>query len=189
MEKKDLEKLKEKISKLSDEEKKLRDLYLRKLASGEFQGPFVGYASIDKPWLKYYFDEQILGKMPQKTIFEYMKSDNDKFLNVIALRYFNTKITYKEFFDKIEQCEKAFIANGIKEGDIVTICMPNTPEAVIAFYALNKIGAVSNMVHPLSAQNEIKNFVNEVESKVIVTIDIACNKILNIADDTKCYTC
>ncbi len=185
MEKKDLEKLKEKISKLSDEEKKLRDLYLRKLASGEFQGPLTGYASIDKQWLKYYSDEQILGKMPQKTIFEYMKSDNDQFPNVIALRYFNTKITYKEFFDKIEQCEKAFIANGIKEGDIVTICMPNTPEAVIAFYALNKIGAVSNMVHPLSAQNEIKNFVKEVESKVIVTIDMACNKILNIADETK----
>lgn len=169
--------------KISDE--KLHDLYLRNIAIGNIQGPMTGKASIDKEWLKYYSEEQILGEMPEKTIFEYMKADNENHLNDIALKYFNTKITYKQFFCKIEECEKAFVANGIKEGDIVTICMPNTPEAVIAFYALNKLGAIANMIHPLSGQNEIKNFINEVNSKIIITIDIACNKILNVADATK----
>lgn len=173
------------INKLSYNESKLRDLYLKKIALGEIYGPMTGKPSVDKEWLKYYTDEQILGTMPEKTIFEYMKSDNDQHLDTIALRYFNTKITYRDFFRKIEQCEKAFIANGIKEGDIVTICMPNTPEAVIAFYALNKIGAVSNMIHPLSGQNEIKSFLNEVNSKIVITIDIACNKVINVAEDTE----
>ncbi|MCI9434119.1 MAG: long-chain fatty acid--CoA ligase [Bacilli bacterium] len=173
------------INNLKISDAKLHDLYLRNIAIGNIQGPMTGKASIDKEWLKYYSEEQILGEMPEKTIFEYMKADNENHLNDIALKYFNTKITYKQFFCKIEECEKAFIANGIKEGDIVTICMPNTPEAVIAFYALNKLGAIANMIHPLSGQNEIKNFINEVNSKIIITIDIACNKILNVADDTK----
>ncbi|MCI8778205.1 MAG: long-chain fatty acid--CoA ligase [Bacilli bacterium] len=173
------------INNLKISDTKSHDLYLRGIALGKIYGPMTGKASIDKEWLKYYSEEQILGEMPEKTIFEYMKADNENHLNDIALKYFNTKITYKQFFCKIEECEKAFIANGIKEGDIVTICMPNTPEAVIAFYALNKLGAIANMIHPLSGQNEIKNFINEVNSKIIITIDIACNKILNVADDTK----
>lgn len=173
------------LKKLTVHEEKLHDLYLRGIALGYIYGPMTGKGSIDKEWLKYYSEEQILGEMPKKTIFEYMKADNEKYLNNIALKYFNTKITYKQFFEKIEDCEKAFVVNGIKDGDIVTICMPNTPEAVIAFYALNKIGAVANMIHPLSGQTEIKNFINEVNSKLIITIDIACNKVLNVADDTK----
>lgn len=173
------------INNLKISDAKLHDLYLRNIAIGNIHGPMTGKASIDKEWLKYYSEEQILGEMPEKTIFEYMKADNENHLNDIALKYFNTKITYKQFFCKIEECEKAFVTNGIKNGDIVTICMPNTPEAVIAFYALNKIGAIANMIHPLSGQNEIKNFINEVNSKIIITIDIACNKVLNVADYTK----
>lgn len=173
------------IKNLKINDAKLHDLYLRNIAIGKIYGPMTGKASIDKEWLKYYSEEQILGEMPEKTIFEYMKADNENHLNDIALKYFNTKMTYKQFFCKIEECEKSFVANGIKDGDIVTICMPNTPEAVIAFYALNKLGAIANMIHPLSGQNEIKNFINEVNSKIIITIDIACNKILNVANDTK----
>lgn len=173
------------IKSLKINDAKLHDLYLRNIAIGKIYGPMTGRASLDKEWLKYYSEEQILGEMPEKTIFEYMKADNENHLNDIAIKYFNTKMTYKQFFCKIEECEKAFVASGIKDGDIVTICMPNTPEAVIAFYALNKIGAIANMIHPLSGQNEIKNFINEVNSKIIITIDIACNKVLNVANDTK----
>ena len=63
--------------------------------------------------------------------------------------------------------------------------MPNTPEAIIAFYAINKIGAISNMIHPLSGENEIKDFLNKANSRCVIVIDAALEKINNIIKDTK----
>jgi long-chain acyl-CoA synthetase len=83
------------------------------------------------------------------------------------------------------------VGNGksVKKKDVISICMPNTPEAIICFYALNKIGAISNMIHPLSASNEIKHYLNISESKYIVTIDMAFNKINSIAKETLLKKC
>ena len=66
---------------------------------------------------------------------------------------------------KIDAAAKAYLALGIQKGDRVTICMPNCPQAVDSFYALNRIGAVSNMIHPLSAAGEIKFYLNFSQSK------------------------
>ena len=59
MTKEELIRLKEDIAALSEEDIKERDLYLRGLSNGDIQGPPVGYPSIDKPWLKYYSEEDI----------------------------------------------------------------------------------------------------------------------------------
>ena len=95
MKKEDLIKLKEKISKLSDEEKKLRDLYLRKISLGELYGPMTGYPSIDKPWLKYYAESGILADIPKKRAYDliYNKYHDNK--KLIALNYFGVKINLK----------------------------------------------------------------------------------------------
>lgn len=146
--------------------------------------PLSGKPSIDKPWLKYYTYGQHKQKYSDMLIFDYMYEENKSNLNNIALEYYGQKMTFKEFFEKIDQCAKGYKSLGISEGDIVTICMPNTPEAVISFYALNKIGAVSNMIHPLKSENEIKDYLNEVSSKVMLGIDINYEKINNIIDST-----
>lgn len=179
-----LEEYRKHVANLSINEQKLRDLYLRDLALGKIQGPPTGYASLDKPWLKYYSEKQIMAPMPKETIYQYMIKQNIDNLEDTALIYFGKKLTYREFDEEINKCAKSLIAKGIKKNDIVTICMANTPEAVIMFYALNKIGAISNMVHPLSSENEIKNFINEVDSKMVVTIDSTYPKIAKIIGDT-----
>ena len=114
-----------------------------------------------------------MAEMPEMTIYDYMMKNNQKNKNETALIYFGNKISFKQLEKAIDNCAKGMIKNGIKEDDIVTICMPNTPEAVIAFYALNKIGAVANMIHPLSGQNEIKRYLSEVNSKMIISMDMA----------------
>lgn len=88
---------------------------------------------------------------------------------------------YKDFLKQIDDCARSFK----QYNDVVSICMPNTPEAIISFYALNKIGAIANMIHPLSAEPEIKYFVNSSKSKYIITIAIAFNKINHIFKETK----
>ena len=92
---------------------------------------------------------------------------------------------YKDFLKQIDDCARSFKQLGIKHNDVVSICMPNPPEAIISFYALNKIGAIANMIHPWLAEPEIKYFVNFSKSKYIITIDIAFNKINHIFKETK----
>ena len=101
-----------------------------------------------------------------------------------AIEYENNQITYKQLIKRINKCAKALKALGVEKGDKVTICMPNTPEEVTMFYAINEIGAVANMIHPLSSEKEIEFYVNNVESKFILTVDVACQKILNIVENT-----
>jgi long-chain acyl-CoA synthetase len=96
-------------------------------------------------------------------------------------------MTYREFFYEIDKCAKALRSHGIRPGDVVSICMANTPEAIIAFYAINKIGAVSSMIHPLSAEEEIKESLNATNSVMLIVINVAYEKVKNIIDDTKVY--
>ena len=128
----------------------------------------TGYPSIDKPWLKYYSEEAINAPLPECTIYEYLWENNKDHLDDIAIIYFNRKFTYGELFRNIDKTASALVAIGVKQGEIVTIAMPSIPEALYAFYALNKLGAVANMIHPLAGEQEICHYLNEVKSKVFL---------------------
>ena len=137
------------------------------------------------PWIKVYEDKNI------KKEVDYSGSMYDKILESrknypynIAYTYFKTSSTYKKFIKDVNKCAKALKNIGVKEKDVVTICMPNTPEAIITFYAINKIGAIANMVHPLSSENEIKKYVNESSSKVMLAINLIMPKLKNIINET-----
>lgn len=114
---------------------------------------------------------------PDATMFQLVEKMAVTFPNATALEFFGHKTNYKNFVRRIEEAAAAFIAMGIKRDDRVTICLPNIPQAIIAFYALNRIGAVSNMVHPLSACDEITFYVNISKSKAILTADMFCEKV------------
>ncbi len=124
----------------------------------------TGYPSIDKPWLKYYSEEAINAPLPECTIYEYFYDNNKDFPNDTALIYLGKNITYGEMFENIEMTAKALISLGVKANDIVTIALPSIPEALYLVYAINKLGAVANMIHPLAGENEIINYLNEVKS-------------------------
>ena len=102
----------------------------------------------------------------------------------VALEYFDTQITYKELIKKINKVAAALKAIGAEKGEKITICMPNTPESVYSFYAVNEIGAVANMVHPLSSEKEIEDFINQADSKIILCIDISYPKVEAVLQNT-----
>ena len=138
-------------------------------------------------WDKYYTKEEKNYKFPDISMYDLLKKNNYNREKKIAINYFDNKMTFATFFNEIEKVAKAFSSIGVKEEDVVTLIMPNTPECVIAVLALNKIGAIANMVHPLSAEEEIKFFINDTNSKVILTIDICAEKIMNIIEQTEVY--
>ncbi len=137
----------------------------------------TGYPSTDKPWLKYYNEEAINAQPPECTVFENIWNNNKDHLSNIALNYFDRKITYKELFDNIEKAAKAFAASGIKSGDIVTIISVTIPEVVYSFYALNRIGAVANIVDPRTNFERIEEYINTAKSPFVIVLDIAAEKI------------
>ena len=140
----------------------------------------TGYPSVDKPWLKYYSEEAINAPLPECSIYEYMREINKDYPEDIAINYLGRKITYKELFENINKTASAFIKAGVKEKEIVTVALPSIPEALYCVYALNKIGAVANMIHPLAGKEETLNYLNEVKSRVAVIFDGAYT---TIADD------
>lgn len=101
----------------------------------------TGYPSIDKPWLKYYSDEEINAEIPQGTIYNQIYENNIKFPHDIALLYFGKRITYKTMFKKTEHVAKVLVSYGVKDGDNVAVCMPALPETIYLILALNKVGA------------------------------------------------
>lgn len=114
---------------------------------------------------------------PDLTMFQMVQRIAEQSPDAPAYEFYRKKTTYASFVARIERAARAFTAAGIGMGDVVTICLPNIPQALDCFYALNRIGAVANMVHPLSAQNEITFYLNFSESKMILTADMFCEKV------------
>ena len=136
-------------------------------------------------WLAYYDEKNNTLDFPRITIYEHLKESIGDDLGFFALNYFGTRITYGELFRKINRIARSLKALGVKKGEIVSICMPNTPEAVEAFYAINKIGAIADMIHPLSAPNEIKHYLKESKSKVLFLYDVNYDKYKEVLRDSE----
>ena len=137
------------------------------------------------PFFKYENSELPLGfEVPDASMFGMLKISAENQPESLAYEYFGTKCTFGNLVKKIEEISGAYYALGVRKGDIVTIIMPNTPEAVISIYALNRIGAVANILHPLSAEEEIKNHINRVKSKVLLCVSICTEKVSKIIDKT-----
>ena len=150
----------------------------------ENRNNLTGYPSIDKPWLKYYSEEVINAPLPECTIYEYMVQNNKDYPSDIAIIYLGRKITYRELFENIDKTTAAFLKAGVKEKEIVTVALPSIPEAIYCVYALNKIGAVANMIHPLAGKEETLNYFNEVQSRIAVIFDGAYGALANDINKT-----
>ena len=137
------------------------------------------------PWKDY------VGEVPmhldyfEGSMFEAVANVAAKYPNNIAFDFMGKSTTYKELVREIERCAKALKTIGVRAGDKVTIAMPNCPQAVYTFYAVNLIGGIANMIHPLSAEKEIEFYLNESESVTAITLDQFYNKFENIRQNTK----
>ena len=128
------------------------------------------------PWKDY------MGEVPMHleyfdgSMFEAVEKIAKKYPGNIAFTFMGKSTTYRQMIREIEQCAKALKTIGVREGDKVTIAMPNCPQAIYMFYAVNLVGGIANMIHPLSAEKEIEFYLNASESVAAVTLDQFYNK-------------
>ena len=119
------------------------------------------------------------------TMYEGVKRAAETYPDNVAFDFMGKSTTYKKMLEEIQKCAKSLRTLGIREGDRVTIALPNCPQAIYAFYALNCIGAIANMIHPLSAEKEIEFYLNASNSVTVITLDQFYNKIEAIRQNTK----
>lgn len=131
----------------------------------------TGYATIDKPWQKYYTKEAITKEVPQMTAYNYMKQQNQDNLNKTAINYYGNKTKFKDFIDQIDETARRLYNFGIFEGDVITVMSITTKEIEVLFYALNKLGAIINLIDVRSDYKQIKKYLEEVKSDVVVVMD------------------
>ncbi len=137
-----------------------------------------------RPWLKSMGDVPANMEYFQGSMVEMLENNARLYPSNIAFDFMGKSTTYKEMVANIEKCARSLRTIGVRQNDRVTIAMPNCPQAIYMFYALNMIGAVANMVHPLSSEKELEFYINESESVTVVTLDQFYHKFEAIRENT-----
>ena len=141
--------------------------------------------SAEAPWLNYYGAIPRTLNYPRLTIYQLVAQTARECPDLPAYEFMGRRTSYRDFLARIDRAALALYTAGIRAGDRVTICMPNTPQALDCFYALNRIGAVSNMIHPLSAEEEIRFYLDVSGSQAILTLDRFYGKVAAAAARAK----
>ena len=141
--------------------------------------------TVKTPWKDYLGDVPMHLEYFDGSMFEAVENVARKYPNVVAFDFMGKSTTYRSLVREIENCAKALKTIGVREGDKVTIAMPNCPQAIYMFYAVNLVGGIANMIHPLSAEKEIEFYLNESESVTAITLDQFYHKFERIRENTK----
>ena len=142
----------------------------------------TGYPSIDRPWLKYYSEEALNAPLPEGSMYDYMTACNVGRMDETALNYFGRKISHRKLQTEIDRCARALVASGVKPGDVVSLCMLAIPEMIYLLYAINKIGAVSNMVVLNTSEQEMAQQLSN-GGKLVITVDVAAKAVAAAAKE------
>ena len=121
---------------------------------------------------------------PDGTMVEAVERVAERYPKMTAYEFMGSKTRYPKLVKDIHAAARALKACGVKPGQRVTICLPNIPMAVIMFYAVNMVGAIANMIHPLSAEGEIEFYLNDSESVAAITVDMFYKKFTAIRSRT-----
>jgi len=142
------------------------------------------YASQAKPWLKYYDQKYIEQTLPTVSAFEYVCQRNKNHLNDTALDYYGRKFTYADLIVNVKKTAAALRGVGVQKGDIITVVSVMTPEVIALFYAADMIGATLNLVDPRYSVEGIHEYIEEVDSHLLVCLNVVYERCRQAAKRT-----
>ena len=142
------------------------------------------YASQAKPWLKYYDQKFIDQTLPALSAFEYVCQRSKNHLNDTALEYYGRKFAYADLIVNVKKTAAALRGAGVKKGDIITVVSIMTPEIIALFYAADMIGATLNLVDPRYSVEGIREYIEEVDSHLLVCLNVVYERCRQAAKRT-----
>ncbi|MBQ0037993.1 MAG: AMP-binding protein [Clostridiales bacterium] len=140
--------------------------------------------AVKTPWAPYVGDVPLHLDYFDGSMFDAVEHIAKKYPNQVAFDFMGRSTTYRTMVQEIEKCARALKTIGIRPGDKITIAMPNCPQAIYMFYAVNLVGGIANMIHPLSAEKEIEFYLNESGSVTAVTLDQFYHKFERVRQNT-----
>lgn len=138
----------------------------------------------EKKWEKFYFYDKEKFNYPESFMYDYLLQSSQDHMDNYCINYLGKRIKFSELFEKIDECMFSLISAGVKEGEIVSLCMPTCPETVVVMYALNKMGAVASFIDVRKDAEEIEFCLNNVKSKKLFLLDTAIPKVNSILEKT-----
>lgn len=142
------------------------------------------YASQAKPWLKYYDQKFIDQTLPALSAFEYVYQRSKNHLNDTALEYYGRKFAYADLIVNVKKTAAALRGAGVKKGDIITVVSIMTPEIIALFYAADMMGATLNLVDPRYSVEGIREYIEEVDSHLLVCLNVVYERCRQAAKRT-----
>ena len=141
--------------------------------------------TVKTPWKDFMGDVPMHLDYFDGSLFEALERIASLYPNYVAFDFMGKPTTYKKLVQQVRHCAASLDAMGIGPNDKITIAMPNCPQAIIMFYAVNLVGAIANMIHPLSAEKEITFYLQESESVAVLTLDQFYEKVNNARQGTR----
>ncbi len=136
---------------------------------------------MNKPWLTHYdpkMKESV--EYPEKSMYEMLLRTVKSFPSRVAISFEGSSMSYEAMLGQVETVSERLKSLGIGKGDVLTICLPNIPQAVIVFYAANKLGIIANMVHPKTPPDELSEFMTSTNSRYLIILDAFMFKSLPV---------
>jgi len=127
---------------------------------------------MDKTWTQHY-DPKMTETVncPERSMYEMLLRTAHVFPERIAISFEGTRICFRDLLEQVDAVALALGDQGIKSKDVVTVCLPNIPQAVVIVYAANKIGAILSMVHPKTPPTELVELLTSGNSRFIIILD------------------
>lgn len=139
---------------------------------------------VKAPWLPHMGNVPVHLEYPEGSMYDAVEAVAKAYPNNVAFDFMGKSTTYRQLIQEVQRCARALKTIGVRENDCVTIAMPNCPQATYMFYAVNLVGGICNMIHPLSAEKEIEFYLNESKSVTVITLDQFYNKFEAVRQNT-----
>jgi long-chain acyl-CoA synthetase len=138
----------------------------------------------DRPWLKFYGDLPPDVELPDHTLYEALAHAAGQWGGQTAVTYMGKDITFAELLADVDQAAAALARHGIGRGQTVALILPNIPNVIVLFYALNKVGARAALAHPLSSPAELAHYITETGAVWAVTVDLFYGRVRSAMSQT-----
>lgn len=131
-------------------------------------------------WYEHLNPSQWKEEYPECSMYEYLRDTSQRYPNLIAIEFEGRKYSYRQLLSHIENTAHALVSLGVGVGDVVSVVTPNIPQALFMIYAVNRVGGIVNMIHPLLSTTEIQRFIEDTNSVAVLTLDVIYPKFSNI---------
>jgi long-chain acyl-CoA synthetase len=140
----------------------------------------------EKIWLRQY-PKAVPANLdyPDKPLTDFLARSAADFPNKEAIIFMGKRITFRELLEEVYRCANMFKDLGIQQGDRVSVMLPNSPQAVIAYYAALWVGAIVVQTNPMYVERELEHQLVDSKAETIVCLDLVYHKVAKVKDRTQ----